>query len=248
MNGLVSRTRLGRSTIAAAAALAVMAGVSAGSERPRPISQSAPLRVSVPNSPLPFPEPLPRGRAEPRFKIRGTKGWAWTFDQYLGRDPYPRPGPDELPHGLLYQRLHQARSVRQPLVGAVADETKRGLAAVAKACRENGIDFCFAFHPALFTQRPLRLDSDEDFEAMAAHFTYVQGLGVRWFSLLYDDIDVKGKAAAVLGAKRHAGLANRLLGRLRAKDRGVRLIFCPTYYWGTGGDGEARDYLAALGR
>ena len=34
-----------------------------------------------------FPEPLPAG-AQPGFKIRGTKGWAWTPDQYLAEIPF----------------------------------------------------------------------------------------------------------------------------------------------------------------
>jgi hypothetical protein len=54
--------------------------------------QPIPLRpgfvVNLPDNKLPFPTPLAKGRTEPGFKIRGTKGWAWTPDQYLAEIPY----------------------------------------------------------------------------------------------------------------------------------------------------------------
>jgi hypothetical protein len=127
------------------------------------------------------------------------------------------------------------------------EKTLAGIAAVARACREAGITFCFSFHPALFTARPLSPASDGDFEALWANYAAVQALGVGWFSLSYDDIDVMGKDSAALGAD-HAGLANRLFRRLRDKDPRAELIFCPVYYWGAADQGEARLYTEALGR
>jgi hyaluronoglucosaminidase len=106
---------------------------------------------------------------------------------------------------------------------------------------------CFSFHPALFSDRPLRYDSDADFEAMGRNYDAVQALGVRWFSLSYDDIDVRDTDKAALGTA-HAGLANRLLRRLRAKDPEAELIFCPVYYWGPAEAGEAKRYTEALGQ
>jgi len=205
------------------------------------------LNVAVPDEARPFPEPTAAGRTEPGFKIRGIKGWAWSFDQYLAEIPTLRQGR----MNFLMCCYASVFSDREKLVNRWrepwSEETHRGLAAVAEACRKNGIDFCFSFHPALYTDQPLRLDSREDFEAMWRHFAWVQGLGVRWFSLSYDDIDAKGKPAAELGAGQ-AGLANGLLRKLRAKDPGAQLIFCPTYYWGRGESGDAAAYLAAFGR
>jgi hypothetical protein len=82
---------------------------------------------------------------------------------------------------------------------------------------------------------------------MWRNYAFVQGRGARWFSLSYDDIDVKGRDIAALGAD-HAGLANRLFRRLREKDPAAQLIFCPVYYWGRADAGDARLYTEALGR
>ena len=44
---------------------------------------------TLPSAKREFPEPLPAG-AQPGFKIRGTKGWAWTPEQYLAEIPFIR--------------------------------------------------------------------------------------------------------------------------------------------------------------
>jgi hypothetical protein len=131
----------------------------------------------------------------------------------------------------------------EPLPPATLD----GIAKVARACREAGLTFCFSFHPALFSDRPLRYDSEPDFEAMWRNMAAVQALGVHWFSLSYDDIGVEGLDPAALGAA-HAGLANRLFERLRRTDEQASLIFCPVYYWGPADAGPAKPYTEALGR
>jgi hypothetical protein len=124
---------------------------------------------------------------------------------------------------------------------------KRGFEAVVRSCREQGLTFCFAVHPGLTSERPFRYDHEEDFTALWQHFAWMQGLGVRWFSLSYDDITVEGADQAALG-EAHARLANALLTRLREKDPAAQLIFCPVYYAGCGETGDARLYLEALGR
>jgi hypothetical protein len=205
------------------------------------------FKVTLPAKKLPFPMPLPDGRSGPKFALRGTKGWAWTWDQYLAEVPV-----------LARYKMNFLMSCYTSVFANVADfandwwkplpeKTLAGIGEVARACREAGIIFCFAFHPALFSDRPLRYDSDADFEAMWANYASVQALGVRWFSLSYDDIDVKGKDISTLGAD-HAGLANRLFRRLRQGDPEAEIIFCPVYYWGAADAGEAKLYTEALGR
>jgi hypothetical protein len=102
-------------------------------------------------------------------------------------------------------------------------------------------------HPQLFSERPLALDNDEDFEKLWQHYAWMQGLGVKWFNLCYDDIGVEGQEKAALG-EAHARLVNRLLERLRSTTPDAELIFCPTYYAGCGDTPDAHDYLEALGR
>ena len=224
--------------------LAVMGPACAGG-RPDPARPT--FHVTLPATRSPFPTPLPDGRKEPGFTLRGTKGWAWTWDQYLAEIPgLARARMNFLMSCYTSVFTDPAKFVNrwwEPLPPA----TLEGLGRVAAACRTAGLTFCVSFHPALFSDRPLRYDSDADFEAMWANYAAVQSLGVRWFSLSYDDIDVKGQDVAALGAA-HAGLANRLFARLRAKDPQAELIFCPVYYWGPADQGEAKLYTQALGR
>jgi hypothetical protein len=211
----------------------------------------APVRpafaVNLPAAKLPFPTPLPRGRSGPGFALRGTKGWAWTWDQYLAEVPVlAKYKMNFLMSCYTSVFSDTARFVNrwwEPLPAA----TLEGIAKVARACRESGLVFCFSFHPALFSDRPLRYDSEADFEAMWRNIAAVQALGVSWFSLSYDDIGVEGQDAAALGAS-HAGLANRLFERLRRQDGRAALIFCPVYYWGAADSGQAKLYTEALGR
>jgi hypothetical protein len=218
--------------------------------RPAERAEEDPLppayRVVLPEKPWPFPTPRPDG-GPPKFKLIGTKGWAWTWDQYLAEIPVlARYGMNFFMSCYTSVFADTEKFINrwwEPL----PPETKRGIAAVAAACREKGLAFCYAMHPGLFTERPLRYDNDEDFEALWPHYDWVQGLGVKWFCLSYDDIGSAGQDMAETGAA-HGRLANKLFDRLRAKDPEAQLIFCPVYYWGRGGTKEARPYLEALGR
>ncbi len=223
-------------------------GSSTGDGRPSQKAVSSPPRfaVALPEKELPFPTPLPAGQDEPEFELRGTKGWAWTWDQYLAEIPTLVLGRMNFLMSCYTSVFTDTEKFVNRWREPFSETTKAGLAKVAEACRRNGIAFCFSFHPALFTDRPLRVENAQDFEDLWQHFAWVQSLGVRWFSLSYDDIDTAGRDPAAMGAS-HAGLANRLLERLRAKDGSARLIFCPVYYWGCGDKDPANAYLRALG-
>jgi hypothetical protein len=129
----------------------------------------------------------------------------------------------------------------------IPEAKKKGFEAVVRACQENGIQFCFAIHPQLFSERPLVLGSAEDFEKLWEHYAWMQGLGVRWFSVSYDDIGVEGQDKSRLG-EAQAQLVNKLLGRLREKDPQAQLIFCPVYYMGCGDTPDAQAYFGGLSR
>ena len=233
--------------LAVSLALSAVLAFPSGCARSRPDPLAPAFRVAVPAERSPFPTPLPSGRKGPGFILRGTKGWAWTWDQYLAEIPYlARYKMNFLMSCYLSVFSDPVKLVNrwwEPLPQA----TLEGIGKVAAACRDAGITYCFSFHPALFSDRPLHTESDADFADMWRNYASVQALGVRWFSLSYDDIDVKGRDIAALGTA-HAGLANRLLGRLREKDPAAELIFCPVYYWGPADQGEARLYTEALGR
>lgn len=216
-----------------------------GGGRPDPVKPA--FTVNLPASPAAFPTPLAAGRKEPGFALRGTKGWAWTWDQYLAEVPVLAKYKMNFLMSCYTSVFTNTQRFDNRWWERLPPATLEGIGRVAKACREAGVTFCFSFHPALFSDRPLRYDDPADFESMWTNYAAVQGLGVRWFSLSYDDIDVAGKDMAALGAA-HAGLANRLFARLRDKDPAAALIFCPVYYWGPADAGQARLYTEALGR
>lgn len=205
------------------------------------------FKVTLPSEVRAFPEPLPPEKHEPGFKIRGTKGWAWGPEQYLAEIPYLAKSKMNFLMNCYTSMFHDPEKFVNRWWEPIPESKKLAYEKVVAACLEKGIHFCFALHPQLFSERPFRYESDEDLESLWQHFAWMQGLGVRWFSLSYDDIPIEGEDKAKLGEK-HARLANWLLARLREKDQRVNLIFCPVYYWGCGDEAEARAYLDALGR
>jgi hypothetical protein len=211
------------------------------------VAQGPAFKVILPAAGAPFPTPLPRGRKEPGFALRGTKGWAWTWDQYLAEIPVLAKFKMNFLMSCYTSVFSDTQRFENRWWEPLPPATLEGLGRVAAACRASGLTFCFSFHPALFSPRPLKVESPADFEAMWRNYARVQALGVRWFSLSYDDIDVAGQDIAALGAA-HAGLANRLLARLREKDPGAQLIFCPVFYWGPADGGDAKLYVEALGK
>lgn len=193
------------------------------------------------------PGASPEAARESGFKLRGTKGWAWTPEQYLAEIPY-----------LVKARMNFLMNCYTSLFTSLdpfvnrwweplPEAKKKGFEAVVKACRDNGIEFCFAVHPGLFSERPLVPGNARDFEDLWQHYAWMQGLGVKWFSVSYDDIGVEGLDKARLGEDQ-AGLVNALLARLRAKDPGAQLIFCPVYYMGCGDTPDGRAYFEGLSR
>jgi len=229
---------------------ALAAGLASSARtRERPTQNLSPCRLEVvlPKAPGKFPEPLAKGVKEPGFKLRGTKGWGWTAEQYLAEIPFlARFRMNFLMNCYLSMFTDPEKMVNRWWEPIPASK-KRAFEKVVETCRSRGITFCFAIHPQLFSERPLRYDSEEDFESLWRHFAWMQGLGVGWFSLSYDDITVEGVDKAELG-EAQARLVNRVLARLRKKDPEARIIFCPVYYWGDGTGGDAAAYLGALAR
>ncbi len=64
--------------------LTVILSVSAADKTP---DVQKDFTVKLPAEKKPFPQPLAPGE-QPGFKFRGTKGWAWTPEQYLAEIPW----------------------------------------------------------------------------------------------------------------------------------------------------------------
>jgi hypothetical protein len=229
---------------------ALLAGPpSSARTRERPAQNVSPCRLEVvlPKAPGKFPEPLAKGVKEPGFKLRGTKGWGWTAEQYLAEIPFLARFQMNFLMNCYLSMFSDPEKLVNRWWEPVPDSKKRTYEKVVARCRERGITFCFAIHPQLFSERPLRYDSEEDFESLWRHFAWMQGLGVGWFSLSYDDIPVEGMDKEKLG-EAQARLVNRVLARLRKRNPEARVIFCPVYYWGDGTSGDAAAYLGAVAR
>lgn len=204
--------------------------------------------VRLPEVKREIPEPLSAGHAAPGFKLRGTKGWRWTPEQMLAEVPFLAQCKMNFfmnCYAALFSGGDHWGNWRNEWWKPLPPELKKGYEAVVRSCQEHGIIFCYSMNPGLCSPRPLDYASDKDFEDLWQHYAWMQGLGVRWFSLAYDDIQ-KG-----IDASGQARLVNRLLARLHENDPKAQLIFCPTHYTGVGkkpGTEQNDPYLETLAK
>lgn len=128
--------------------------------------------------------------------------------------------------------FHSSPHWRKPYPDAEAARIRE----LAGTCRENHVDFVWAIHPG----KDIRWN-DEDFGHVLAKFEAMHALGVRAFSVFFDDISGEGTKA-----DQQARLLNFLHEKfVRKKGDVLPLVMCPTQYnraWSGG------DYLDVLGR
>ena len=203
--------------------------------------------VELPEKIRPLPEPLPEGKTEPGFKLRGSKGWLWRPEQYL--EEIPTMAKYKLNflmncYGSMWYR-NESGGYTNPWWQPMPQERKQAYAKIIRSCKEHGIIYCFAYHPQLASSRPLDPTSDADIDQFYQHFDWAQSQGARWFSVSLDDVSWGAKGPAV-GGEQHSRLVNVILGRLRQKDPEAQMIFCPVPYWGDGTNPEHRAYLEAV--
>lgn len=205
------------------------------------------FRVDLPAEVRPLPEPLSGGHTEPGFRWRGIKGWLWRPEQYLAEIPVLAQCRMNFLmncYGSMFDIEHfgfgdpRANRWWEPL----APPKKAAYEQVVRSCQAHGIEFCFSLNPNLATSRLLDYDSAADREALWQHYEWMQSLGVNWFNLQFDDI------SAGIDAAGQARVTNLLLARLRRRNPQTQMVFCPTYYWGTGEGEAARAYLQTLAR
>jgi hypothetical protein len=121
-------------------------------------------------------------------------------------------------------------------------EKRLAYEAVVRSCQRHAIRFCFSLNPNLGSTRIVRYDSAEDLDLLWQHYAWMQSLGVQWFNVQFDDI------SAGIDPVGQAQCVNALFARLRARNPHAQMIVCPTYYWGTGLEPAAREYLVAFGQ
>jgi len=204
--------------------------------------------VKLPVQKQPFPVPLAPGE-RPGFKFRGTKGWAWTPEQYLAEIPsLARFKMNFLMncYSSLFDLEHHPHPSSDNLANRwwedLPDAKKKGYEKVARECQRQGIQFCFSMNPNLHSRRLVNDGSPQSIEQLYKHSAWMQGLGVKWFNISLDDA-IRG-----VNASSQAKVVNEIYHRLRAGDPEARMIFCPTYYWGDGTGKLQRPYLETLAR
>lgn len=211
-----------------------------------PLNPTVDFRVTLPTERVEIPDPSGPNQPATGFKIRGTKGWMWTAEQYLAEIPVlARYKMNFLMNCYLsmfdIETSTDWRSGRlnrwwEPLPEA----KKRRYEQVVEACRAHNIEFCFAMHPNLGAERKLRYGRDDDLDQLWQHYAWMANFGVKWFSVCLDDISTG------IDARGQARMCNEIYRRLRAIRPDAQLIFCPTFYWGTGDEADACPYLAVL--
>ncbi len=205
-----------------------------------------PFELRLPAHVRALPEGSDQPGNRPAFKFRGIKGWAWSPEQYLAEIPvmaaYRMNFLMNCYSSLWELGEHGKWVTDRPMnfwYKPLTEEKKRSFEEVVRACRRNGIQFCFSMNPNLKSDRPFDYKNPRDFDALWQHYAWMQGLGVKWFNIALDDIGTQ------IDAEGQARVLNEILRRLRARDPGAQLIFCPTWYAGTGDAG--RETHATLG-
>ncbi|MBD2843999.1 beta-N-acetylglucosaminidase domain-containing protein [Paenibacillus sp. IB182496] len=185
-----------------------------------------------------------RQRTAPRFPVRGIVegfyGPPWTAAQRLEMLAYiaarrmntyvyaPKDDP--------YHRSWW----REPYDGPALEQ----LAALLARAQELALDFVYCLSPGL----SMRYAADEDYRALLTKTRQLFDLGVRRFGLLLDDIPPRLQHRMDVDAfpdltSAQIALIRRYYADLLAWDPAIRLVVCPTGYWGKGDEPE----LAALG-
>jgi hypothetical protein len=205
------------------------------------------FHVTLPAEKRPFPEPLASGQ-QPGFKIRGTKGWAWRPHQYLAEIPWLAKFKLNFLMNCylsMYDIEHHSKWSDGDANRWWEDlpaEKKKAYEEVVRACQQQGVQFCFGMNPNLCSKRMVNDGSPESVDQLYKHYAWMQGLGVKWFNISLDDI------SQGINASSQAKVVNDIFHRLRAKDPGAQMIFCPTFYWGDGTGKAQQPYLETLAR
>lgn len=214
-----------------------------------PVFKKASLNNPLPDFKKSFIESAELSQDPTGFRIRGIKGWAWTTEQYLEEIPWlSKYKMNFLMNCFVSLYSHQKRSVNDSWNNdwwlPLRPDQKKGLENIINKCREYAISFCFSMHPQLNTKRPIDLLNEKDYRDFFQHYDWAQQKGVRWFSICLDD--VYGNPSLKISGKEQAEFVNKVLKNLRQKDAKAQMIFCPTWYWGTGENYVQKEYYRQL--
>jgi hyaluronoglucosaminidase len=208
--------------------------------------QSLTYQVRLPLAVRPFPEPFAAGQ-HPGFKFRGTKGWAWTPEQYLEEIPWLTRFKLNFLMNCYVSLFSSTQPWKNEWWKPLPNAEKAAYSRVIRTCQTNGIIFCFCMNPQLASKRPLDPDNPGDIALFYKHYAWAQSQGVKWFSICVDDVNWGNKEPVEVAAG-DVKIVNAIFGHLREKDPEAQMIFCPGIYHGDGSNVRDHAYLATLGR
>jgi beta-N-acetylglucosaminidase len=173
--------------------------------------------------------------------VEGFYGKPWShrdrldmlrFEGEHGMNVYYYAPKDDPYHRKLWREPYPPARVKQ-------------LGELAKAAKENFVDFCFAISPGL----SMTYSSEADFQQLTEKLDSVSKLGVSCFALFLDDVPQQlensdDQAHYPSLAAAHVDVINRLYRHLKSQSSNNRLVVTPTVYtnaWGS------RDYVRELG-
>lgn len=112
---------------------------------------------------------------------------------------------------------------------------------LVEACRRNRVDFVWAIHPGADMRW-----NEEDYKALCDKFEHMYGLGVRAFSIFFDDLFGQEEGR---DPRKQVALLNRLTEEfVKAKGDVAPLVLCPTEYNQSWADPSPEGSLAIYGR
>lgn len=199
--------------------------------RPQAISRQNDTEVSIADYPS-FPI---------RGVVEGFYGKPWTYAERLdmlrfegqhGMNVYYYGPKDDPYHRKLWRKPYPPEEMKQ-------------LGALAKAAKDDFVDFSFAISPGL----SMVYSSEADFQTLASKLKGVYALGISSFALFLDDvpqdlIHPEDKVQFKTLSQAHINLINKLYAHLMSLSPGNRLMVCPTTYTNEWGN---RDYIKDLG-
>lgn len=167
-----------------------------------------------------------------RGTVEGFYGTPWSHADRLSQLAfYGRHKMNTYIYGPKDDPYHRAPNWRKPYPPEDAERIRE----LVRAAQSNKVDFVWAIHPGGDIKW-----TEDDARAVLAKFEAMYALGVRSFSVFFDDIGGEGTNPV-----RQAELLNRLHREfVKAKGDVKPLILCPTQYnrgWSSG------DYLDVLG-
>lgn len=184
------------------------------------------------------------------FKLRGTKGFFWSPEQYLAEIPILKRYQMNFLvacYGSFYKDYAYKTDYNE-WKKPFTEQQKQGWTKVVEECKKNEIMFCFGMNSMLRAAEPLVLTDENDFQILLNHYRWFQKQGVKWFYVAIDDVNHYLHKDIKIEGKGHSLFTNKLYEALKANDPEAKMIFCPTWYWGNAlKDESKRTYLEEIG-